>query len=185
MQPFPFHGPAHGGRDARHAGRGRCEARGRADRREGRTRWHGQPFWNSFALAGAESDEVILENVEVPPDLVVQTEGGAQGAPGWLQTVGFLWFEALDGGVIPGEATEFVERVLQAGRADASARADLIVDAEGAMLCIESVAHTMLDDRGDRALAQALIRRYTRSGHRRAHRPPRGRGARRNGLRRR
>ena len=38
-----------------------------------------EPFWSSWVLAGAESDAVILEDVEVHPDLVVYPEIGLDG----------------------------------------------------------------------------------------------------------
>lgn len=120
-----------------------------------------KPFWNSFALAGAESDEVVLDNVEVPPDLVVTTEAGPGGSLDRLQTVGFLWFEVLMAASYLGMASALVERVLLSGKAEPSVRAGLVVEVDGAMLCLEAACQAIREDPGDRALAQALVCRYT------------------------
>ncbi|HSV68071.1 MAG TPA: acyl-CoA dehydrogenase family protein [Mycobacteriales bacterium] len=81
-----------------------------------------RPFWNSFVLAGAESDEVVLTDVEVPPDLVVRTEAGPGDTLDSLQTTGFLWFELLMAASYLGMASALAERVLSAGRADVAER---------------------------------------------------------------
>src|SRR5262249_38294345 len=52
-----------------------------------------RPFWGSGVLAGAESDEVVLEEVVVPDSLIAYW-----GRPGTLdvaQERSFLWFELL------------------------------------------------------------------------------------------
>jgi hypothetical protein len=46
-------------------------------------------------LAGAESDEVVLADVEVSPGMVVVTELSPDSQLDPLQTVGFLWFALL------------------------------------------------------------------------------------------
>jgi alkylation response protein AidB-like acyl-CoA dehydrogenase len=120
-----------------------------------------RPFWGSFVLAGAESDEVLLRDVEVPEALVVRTTT-AEGQPlDDLQTVGFLWFELLMAASYLGAASALVERVL-ASNADAATRAGLVVEAEAAMLAIEGVAHAVdAGAEGDTALASALACRYS------------------------
>src|SRR5262245_7316474 len=52
-----------------------------------------RPFWGSSVLAGAESDEVVLQDVVVPDNLIAYW-----GSPGKLDAVqerSFLWFELL------------------------------------------------------------------------------------------
>lgn len=120
-----------------------------------------QPFWNSFVLAGAESDEVVLEDVEVPPNLVIRTDSSPARPLDDLQTTGFLWFELLMSASYLGVASALVERVLTAARTDAGVRAGLLVEVEGAMAAIEGVARGMTGElRGEAAFAQALVCRY-------------------------
>jgi alkylation response protein AidB-like acyl-CoA dehydrogenase len=119
-----------------------------------------RPFWESFVLAGAESDEVVLTDVEIPMDLVVRTEVRA-GQLDDLQTAGFLWFELLMTASYAGIASALVERVLAAGKADASLRAEIAVEIEAVMATVEGVAAAV--DRGhagERAFADALVCRY-------------------------
>lgn len=121
-----------------------------------------KPFWNSFVLAGAESDEVVLDDVEVPPDLVVRTDASPAQPLDDLQTTGFLWFELLMSASYLGVASALVERVLATPRSEASLRAGVLVEVEGAMAGLEGVARGMTADmRGEAAFAQALVCRYT------------------------
>ncbi|MGW8375587.1 acyl-CoA dehydrogenase family protein [Streptomyces sp. ODS28] len=124
-----------------------------------------RPFWNSPVLAGAESEEVVLEDVEVPADLVVRTEVTRDGRLDRLQTAGFVWFEALMTASYLGVASALVERVLAAPRAEASVRAEAATAVHGAVLALEGLARTV-DAAGDaapddRTLADALVCRYT------------------------
>ncbi|WP_236791064.1 acyl-CoA dehydrogenase family protein [Amycolatopsis sp. GM8] len=120
-----------------------------------------KPFWDSFVLAGAQSDEVVLDDVEVPPDLVVRTEATAARPLDDLQTTGFLWFELLMSAAYLGAASALVERVLATPKADASVRAGVLVEVEGAMAAVEGVARGMSAElRGEAAFAQALVCRY-------------------------
>ncbi|WP_214324427.1 acyl-CoA dehydrogenase family protein [Nonomuraea sediminis] len=120
-----------------------------------------RPFWNSPVLAGAESDEVLLDSVEVPPELVVMTETSQDRQLDELQTSGFLWFELLVSASYLGVASALVERVLQAGRADAVERANLVIEADAAMTTLEGVARAMGEgERGQEMFAGALCARY-------------------------
>ncbi len=91
------------------------------------------PFWGSFVLAGAESDEVRLRDVRVPEDLVVRTELGPDRTLDRIQTVGFLWFELMMAASYLGMASILVEQVLLRERASVEERARIIVDLESAM----------------------------------------------------
>ncbi|WP_327582316.1 acyl-CoA/acyl-ACP dehydrogenase [Nonomuraea sp. NBC_00507] len=120
-----------------------------------------KPFWNSFVLAGAESDEVVLKDVEVPQDLVVMTETTEDRQLDELQTSGFLWFELLVTASYLGAASALAEKVLADGKADAVERAALIIEADAAMTTLEGVAHAMGDgERGQDMFAKALVARY-------------------------
>ncbi|MET9225628.1 acyl-CoA dehydrogenase family protein [Lentzea sp. NPDC003310] len=116
-----------------------------------------RPFWTSPILAGAESDEVVLADVEVPEELVVRTGVTSDGQLDHLQTVGFVWFELLMTASYLGAASALVERVLQNEKVDARLRADAATAVQAAMLAVESVAAREPDQD---ALADALAVRY-------------------------
>jgi alkylation response protein AidB-like acyl-CoA dehydrogenase len=120
-----------------------------------------RPFWNSFVLAGTESDEVVLRDVEVEPDLLVRTEARPDNQLDRLQTTGFLWFELLMSASYLGIASSLAERVLTSTKVPASDRSEIGVELEAAMTCLEGVARGMLlGNVGDEAFAEALICRY-------------------------
>jgi alkylation response protein AidB-like acyl-CoA dehydrogenase len=121
-----------------------------------------EPFWDSWVLAGAESDSVVLKEVDVQPDLVVELETGLDGELDDLQTLGFVWFELLVTACYLGVATALVERVLLEERGPASERAGLGMAVEGAALLLDGVARALDDgDGGNDALARALVTRFT------------------------
>ena len=121
-----------------------------------------RPFWKSPYLVASESDEVVLERVEVPAKLVVRTDTGANDAPDVLQTIGFIWFELLMAGAYLGIASALVERALANSRLPATLRAGLTVELDAAMMAVELAAQTPFPDAEQRqeALARALVARY-------------------------
>ncbi|WP_037824576.1 acyl-CoA dehydrogenase family protein [Streptomyces sp. NRRL B-1347] len=120
-----------------------------------------EPFWSSWALAGAESDEVRLKDVLVDEQQVMRTELGEQGELDELQTVGFIWFELLITASYVGMAGALVERVLERGRGTASERAELLTRYETASLLTEGTARMIMDGAvGNDGLARALVARY-------------------------
>ncbi|PJN22581.1 acyl-CoA dehydrogenase family protein [Kitasatospora sp. CB02891] len=119
------------------------------------------PFWSSFALAGAESDEVRLTDVFVDERQLMRTELGDAGELDQLQTVGFIWFELLISASYLGIVTGLVEKVLSSGRGSDSDRAQLITRLETANLLLEGVARMVMDgEAGNEALGKALLARY-------------------------
>jgi alkylation response protein AidB-like acyl-CoA dehydrogenase len=119
------------------------------------------PFWSSFALGGAESDQVTINDVLVPAGLVVRTETTAGDRLDDVQNAGFLWFELLMIGSYLGAASALVERVMDAGRAGDCERLGLVVPLEGAMAGAENIARQMAGDPGgERLLTDALLVRY-------------------------
>src|SRR5262249_24296742 len=121
-----------------------------------------RPFWNSFALAGAESDTVVLDNVDVHPDLIVELKSGLDGELDDLQTLGFVWFELLVTASYLGVAMAMVERVLETGRGAAHERLALAMAVEGAASTLDGVARNLdAGDGGNDGLARALIVRFT------------------------
>ncbi|MFE9433328.1 acyl-CoA dehydrogenase family protein [Streptomyces sp. NPDC006640] len=119
------------------------------------------PFWQSWALAGAESNEVRLTDVFVDEQLIMRTELGEAGELDELQTVGFIWFELLISAAYVGMVSALVQRLYRSGRGGASDRANLIAKLETANLLLEGVARMVMDgERGNEALAKTLVARY-------------------------
>ncbi|MFI1829438.1 acyl-CoA dehydrogenase [Streptomyces sp. NPDC020412] len=119
-----------------------------------------RPFWHSPVLAGAESDEVVLDDVEVPADLVVRTDVTDDGRLDRLQTVGFVWFESLMTASYLGAASALVERVLAAPKLPPAVKADVTTELHACWLALEGLARTAGADPGEHALADALVCRY-------------------------
>jgi isobutylamine N-monooxygenase len=120
------------------------------------------PFWSTPVLAGAESEEVRLEDVHVPEDLVIRPAAEQPEAFDALLMSGFVWFELLISSVYAGAAGALVERALRAGRGSVVERAAMGARYESAVALIESCARSAdegaLD--GD-AVAASLVARYT------------------------
>ncbi|MFJ5304428.1 acyl-CoA dehydrogenase [Streptomyces sp. NPDC088350] len=120
-----------------------------------------RPFWNSPVLGGAESDEVVLSDVEVPADLLVRTDVTADGELDRLNTVGFLWFEALMTASYLGAASSLVERTLANTRIAPATRAQAVTAVEGVVLMLEGLAAAAAAGSVDEGtLARALVCRY-------------------------
>ncbi|MEZ4737570.1 MAG: acyl-CoA dehydrogenase family protein [Caldilineaceae bacterium] len=120
-------------------------------------------FWGSWILAGAESDEVILRDVEVPDSLMFRM--GESAAMDATQISGFLWFELLVTASYLGVASALVERVLRSNRGCALERATLGIELEGAMAALEGIAYSMVTNPRDEAeLARMLFVRYLVQG---------------------
>ena len=119
------------------------------------------PFWGSFALAGAESDQVTLTDVHVPEELLIRTEVPPGRSLDDLTVAGFVWFELLMAAGYLGAASALVERVLQDERVAASDRLGLVVELEGAMAGVEAVAHLVPEQQRDESLlVRSLVARY-------------------------
>jgi alkylation response protein AidB-like acyl-CoA dehydrogenase len=116
-------------------------------------------FWNNWVLAGAESDEVILNNVVVPEQLVFRI--GSTTQLDSTQISGFLWFELLITASYLGIASALVERVIKNARGSYIDRAVLGSELEGAMLALEGMARSMMVKlRDSDELARMLFVRY-------------------------
>jgi alkylation response protein AidB-like acyl-CoA dehydrogenase len=123
------------------------------------------PFWSSFVLAGAESDQVSVDDVLVPAELLVRTEVSEGEHLDDIQTAGFVWFELLMMGSYLGAATALVERVLDNERVPESERLRLVVEIEGAMAAAENIARQIPQGQRDRSLlADSLFARYAIQG---------------------
>jgi len=119
------------------------------------------PFWSSFALAGAESDQVTIDDVLVPADLVVLTEVTEDGRLDAVQTAGFVWFELLMAASYLGAASALVERVLSVERSADVERMQLVSRTESAHAAIENIARQVPHAQTDAGLlADTLLVRY-------------------------
>lgn len=98
------------------------------------------PFWGSFALAGAESDQVTVKDVLVPHDLVVRTDVPEGEVLDAIQTTGFVWFELLMTASYLGAASALVERLVASERIPEIERVRLVGEVEAAMAAVENVA---------------------------------------------
>ncbi|MFI6618228.1 acyl-CoA dehydrogenase [Streptomyces sp. NPDC050528] len=118
-------------------------------------------FWSSSFLSGAESDQVTLTDVLVPPELLLRTSC-SDGRLDELQTAGLVWFELLMTGSYLGVASALVERVLCNERVPESERVRLLVETEGAMAAAEGVARRLDEGCPDEStLADSLYVRYS------------------------
>ncbi|MEP7177939.1 MAG: acyl-CoA dehydrogenase family protein [Pseudonocardiales bacterium] len=116
-------------------------------------------FWNSTALAAAESDQVTLNNVFVPEALVFYPQDSESMDP--IQARGFVWFELLVSASYLGAATNLVERVIARDRGSEEDRAGLVIELESAAAALEQVASTAATtDDNDALLARALYVRF-------------------------
>lgn len=118
-----------------------------------------RPFWQSWVLAGAESDEVVLDEVHVPEALVFYPELGEGMDP--VHAKGFATFELLVSASYLGMASALVERVLATGKGSADDRALLAIELEAAAAAVEHAAIALAQP-GDVEghLARALYARY-------------------------
>ncbi|MEV7013919.1 hypothetical protein [Streptosporangium sp. NPDC051022] len=114
----------------------------------------------SVSEAGTEREQVTLDDVEVPPDLLVRASA-LDGRLDVLLTAGFAWYQLLMTGSHLGAASALVERVLLDNRVPESERVRLLVETEGAMSAAECVARR-IDDGGpeESTLADSLYVRY-------------------------
>ncbi len=119
-----------------------------------------KPFWNNWVLRGAESDEVILNEVFVPDEYIYYL--GKPENLGSIMARSFLWFELFVSASYLGTASSLVERVIARGKGTHSERTSIATEVEGAMAALEAVAHSiMLGWTGDTEIAQALFVRYS------------------------
>ncbi len=119
------------------------------------------PFWGNDLLAGAESEEVRLDDVFVPADMVVRAGADDPTRLDDLQTAGFVWFEMLISAGYAGAAGALVEQVLERERGSVQERAALAVDFQAALALLEGVARaTGTEQVDEESVARVLVARY-------------------------
>jgi alkylation response protein AidB-like acyl-CoA dehydrogenase len=122
-----------------------------------------QPYWKSWILAGAESDEVVLTDVMVPIDLA--SFAGPERDRDTIEIAAFIWFELLITASYLGMASGLAERVLTGNRANHSDRVRLAIELESAMAAIEGIAQLVAGGSIDQhVLARMLLVRYAVEG---------------------
>lgn len=119
------------------------------------------PFWSTFALAGAESQEVRLTDVLVTPEHIIQPDPAFMEQLDNLTTVGLIWFQITVCATYTGIASALVEKVLERSRGSVSDRAALAVKIESAAALTEGLARRVMDGETDNdTLAAALVTRF-------------------------
>jgi len=117
-----------------------------------------RPFWRSSVITGAESDEVILNDVLIPGDCLFFPD--AEDHLDSVEVAGYLWFQLLVTASYLGAASGLVERVIVAGKGGATERTLLGIEVEAAMEALESVARSMMSEPKPELLPRALLVRY-------------------------
>jgi alkylation response protein AidB-like acyl-CoA dehydrogenase len=120
-----------------------------------------RPFWNSWVLAGAESEEVLVERVFVHRELIVSTDVGFGKELDDLTLFSFLWFELLITAGYVGSVSTLAERVFNGSRGSDAEKARLLCEVESAAMLLEGVAREYETSQRDHdTFARCLIARY-------------------------
>jgi alkylation response protein AidB-like acyl-CoA dehydrogenase len=120
-----------------------------------------KPFWGTPVLAGAESDEIRLDAVRVPDELMIRTRPDDPHRLDDLQTAGFVWFVMLITSVYTGAASALAEQLLAKAKGSSTDRAAVLVGIESAIAQLEGVARQIDGGlTGDDAVAAVLVCRY-------------------------
>lgn len=118
-----------------------------------------RPFWGTWILTGAESDELVFNDILLPEALVAKTS--EYDPDGRYQVAGLIWFETLITASYLGIGSALVERAIATGKGDPVTRARLAGELEAAMTALEGIALTIMDgDRSDALLARCLFVRH-------------------------
>lgn len=119
-----------------------------------------RPYWGNPALAGGESDELILDNVFVSDKMIFSAGRKDRLEP--VQVLGFLWFELLMSASYLGACAGLVEQVVDRQRWNDSDRVELATELQLAMFALDGAAGAMAGARvdADDLLARVLLMRY-------------------------
>lgn len=117
------------------------------------------PCVDRWILGGSETNEVVLNRVEVPNEYISYF-GDAEELNSAISKA-FLIFELFVSACYLGVASALVERVFAAKRGTAVDRLSLATEVEGAMTTLEGIAHTIMHGQDDEAaVAKSLFVRY-------------------------
>ena len=117
-----------------------------------------RPFWATPVLAGAQSNEVVLEKVFVPTRAVIEV--GPIGATADSLRAAIVWFELLIAASYLGICAALLERALHSSKA-LTQLGDIVSEIEAATYALEAVGQKV-DETGRAAglIGPALIARY-------------------------
>jgi len=119
-----------------------------------------KPFMDRWVLAGSETNEVILDRVEVPNEYISYF-GSAEELNSAISKA-FLIFELFVSACYLGTASALVERVFKGKKGCQVERMSLAVEVEGAMATLEGIAHMIMQGQEDEdAVAKSLFARYS------------------------
>lgn len=119
-----------------------------------------RPFWSTPILGGAESDEVVLSDVEVEEDLVIRLDSSARSGAN-AESRGFIWFELLMMASYVGIASGLAERVLRSEKVQEVTRLAVATELEASAAALEGVARDAMEEQStDMVLSRALLARY-------------------------
>lgn len=125
-----------------------------------------RPFWEAPVLRGAESDEVVLHDVEVPDELVVRPEDNTTGlSVDAVEAKGLVWFTLLISAAYTGMADALVRKLFETGKGTSAERASAVCELQTAGMALEKVA-TLVEQKnaGQDVLPLALAARYGTQG---------------------
>jgi alkylation response protein AidB-like acyl-CoA dehydrogenase len=111
-------------------------------------------------LAAAESDELVLDGIEVSAEQIICFDKAEQ-APTPVEVGGLCWFNLLVSASYLGIASGLVERVLHAGRGSEYERASCAGELEASMSALEGLAARIGSEPPSQGLlAHAQLVRY-------------------------
>jgi alkylation response protein AidB-like acyl-CoA dehydrogenase len=118
-----------------------------------------KPFWKSHVLAGAESDEVILNDVHVPADFVFVVNDPA--VLDQVEVSGFIWFQMALASTYLGIVSALAERVVTGEKGIPEERGLVLAQLESYAAAIDGIACGLADrDNREGLLARALSTRF-------------------------
>jgi alkylation response protein AidB-like acyl-CoA dehydrogenase len=120
-------------------------------------------FWNSYVLAGSESDEVILTDVLVPDDFVFVPDAGVVLDP--VEITGYIWLQLALTSTYLGIVSNLVQRLLDSGKGTPEERGLVVAQVEAQAAAVDGIAYAL--DAGeprDSLLARALSMRFAAQG---------------------
>src|SRR3954447_8674219 len=113
-----------------------------------------EPFWRSNILAGAESDAVVLRDVEVSSQLVFPEAADVDRSQA---NRAFMWFELLISASYLGIGSALVERLLGTKKGSPAVRTQLAVELEPSMCALEYMARLMEEEAPTTELLNRLM----------------------------
>jgi alkylation response protein AidB-like acyl-CoA dehydrogenase len=118
-----------------------------------------RPFWKSHVLAGAESDEVILNDVHVPADFVFVVPDSA--VLDQVEVAGFIWFQMALASTYLGVVSGLAERLVMTDKGLPEERGLVLAQLEGYAAAIDGIAAGLADRTNrEHLLARALSMRF-------------------------